>query len=88
MELRNATRRAVNILVIPVDSKRLCSPRSNLNLVKHVWDTYMFSFYKYATLIFPSVEGVLYIKKSQAESYAWLSQAYSLCRLYFEFRYR
>ena len=37
---------SLNVLIIPVDSNQSCSPRSNLDLVNHVWDTYMFSFYK------------------------------------------
>ena len=69
---------SINVLFIPVNSSRLCGLRSNLNLVKHIWDTYIFSFYKYDTLIFPSSERVAYIKDRRAESNEWLSPACSL----------
>jgi hypothetical protein len=52
---------SVNVLVIPVESRRPCGQRSNLNLVKHVWDTCMFSFYKHVTRILTSLERVAYI---------------------------
>jgi len=48
----------------------------------------MFSFYKFAALIFPSLELVSYIYDPRAESDRWLSPACSLCVSFFEFRYR
>jgi hypothetical protein len=78
----------VNVLVIPVNSSRVCFPRSNLNLVKHVWETYMFSFNKYASLIFPSLERAVYIRNAKAESDGLLSPACSLCKGNFESLYR
>ena len=44
---------SVNLLAIPVESRRPCGTSSNLNSVKHLWDIYMFSFCKYAALILP-----------------------------------
>ena len=79
---------SLDVLIIPVDSKQPCGPRSKLNLVSHVWDTYMFSFYKYGALIFPSLERVAYIKDPSAKSDGWLSPACSYCRRAFEYLYR
>ena len=79
---------SVNFLAIPVESRRPCGPRSNLNLVKYVWDTYMFSFYKYITLILPSLGRVAYVKDPRAESDGWRSTACSLCRDFFEKLYK
>jgi len=57
---------SVNVFDIPVESRRPCCSQTNLNFVKHIWDTHMFSFYIYTTLILPSLEGVAYIKHSLA----------------------
>jgi len=59
-----------NVLAIPVESRRPCGQRSNLNLLKHVWDTCMFSFHKHATRILPSSEHAAYIDP-RAESDGW-----------------
>jgi hypothetical protein len=48
----------------------------------------MFSFCKYATIIFPSLECVAYIKDPRAERDGWLSPACSLCKGSFQFLYR
>ena len=79
---------SLNVLIVPIDSKLPCGPGSNLNLDIHIWDTYMFSFYKYAALLFPSIERVGYIKDPSVESDGWLSPACSYCRRVFEYLYR
>lgn len=38
---------------ITVNSRRLGGPRSNLNLFRHIWDTYMFSFLNMPTQSIP-----------------------------------
>jgi hypothetical protein len=43
---------SVNILAIPVESRRPCGLWSNRNLVKHVWDT-CFPFISMPPLSFP-----------------------------------
>ena len=48
----------------------------------------MFLFYKYAALIFPSLERETYIKDPHVESDGWLSPACRYCRGVFEFLYR
>jgi hypothetical protein len=58
----------VRVLAIPVESRRPCGKRSYLNLVNHIWDTYLFSFYKYAALFLPSLGRVFYVKDPRAES--------------------
>jgi len=48
----------------------------------------MFSFCKYVTLIFPSLECVAYIKDPRAESDGWLLPSCSLGKCSFQFLYR
>jgi len=55
---------------------------------EHVWDTYMFPFYKYAALVSPSLDHVAYIKDPPSESDWWLSSACLYCRRLSEFLYR
>jgi len=79
---------SLNVLIVPIDSEQPCGPRSNLDLVNHIWYTYKFSFYKYATLILPFLERVGYIKDPRTESDGWLSPACSYCRRVFEYLYK
>lgn len=48
----------------------------------------MFSFYKYATFILPSMERAAYIRDPQTEGDGWLTAGCSLCRGYFDCLYR
>ena len=59
-------RTSVKVLVILVRSIRPCCPQTNINFVKHNWDTYVL-FYKYASLVLPSLERVLYIRDRKAQ---------------------
>ena len=49
---------------------------------------YIFSFYKYAALIPPSLGRLAYVKDPRAESDGWRSMACSLCREFYEKVYR
>jgi hypothetical protein len=71
---------SVNVLVTQVDWRYPSEPRANLHLVKHVWNTHLFSFYKLATLIIPSLERVPYIKDPNAESDGCLTPSCADCR--------
>jgi hypothetical protein len=77
---------SVNVFVIPVSTRRPCGAQSNLNFLKHIWDT--FSFYKYASFILPSLEFVEYIRDFQAKNDGWQKPEYSFCRRFFELFYR
>jgi len=48
-----ATRLRSTFSTSPLNRGCPCGQRSNLNLIKHVWDTCMSSFYTYATRILP-----------------------------------
>ena len=49
---------------------------------------HLFSFYKYATFILPSLRRMAYVKDPWADSDGWRSKACSLCREFFEKLYR
>jgi len=57
-------------------SSRRCDPRSNPDLMRHVWD----NFHKHAVLITPSLERVVYHRNPRLENDWWQWSACELCK--------
>jgi hypothetical protein len=70
---------SINVMCMSVRSARPCGPTSNLNLMNHLWQTYLFSFYKYGALILPPLSHVLFIKDLKAKSDGWQTGACGPC---------
>jgi hypothetical protein len=79
---------SINVMCMSVRSVWPCGPRSNLNLMHHVCQTYLFSFYKYGALILPPLSHVVFIKDPKVRSDGWQTSACGPCAAYFWREYR